>query len=1527
MKIFIIILSLLASYSVFAQSIAVNTQSQTVTELVNNVLINSPCINAENVTWRTGSNFGSVNGIGYFTNSNPNFPMTAGVILSTGDALSAIGPNTSSLNGGSAAWLGDADLESTLASSGIIINSTNATVLEFDFTSVSTQFNLDFIFASEEYGNYQCEFSDAFAFLLTNLTTGVTVNLAVVPNTNLPISVVTIRDFSYNSSCPSENEQYFGRFNGGANSATSATNFNGQTKLMTASAVLTPNTQYHIKLVIADRGDYKSDSAIFIAADSFNVGQFALGQDLLVSTNNALCFGESHILDTALNAADYTFVWSKNGVVIPGQINPTLIITTPATYSVTYTKIAGSCLPETDSIVIQYYPAFQIPTPKKLSRCNTGATTYTFDLHQNNTIVNPNLSTNLSISYHLTLETAQNNSNSLPQIYAATNNQTIFVRVENENGCLAIKSFLLMFLPPAVAHTAPNLEKCEKSATQHSATFNLNDNKTALLNGQSGTDYSISYHASASDAATAANPLNPSLLSTGQFIFARVQNISDSVCFSISSFELILKPVPAVTTLPNIIVCSQYILPAIANGTYYSAANGAGLSIPVGTAITETQMVYIFNQTADANSCAATSSFKVTVIDQSIITFPSGSHCGKYQLPVLAYGELHTQPNGGGTVLEQGSFITSTQTIYVHFQTTVAPVCEINTSFSITITPSPLLDEVDNIFDCSTYILPVLSQGNYYSAADGGGIQLASGTQITSTQEIFIYAVNMGSPPCSSSRQFTVYIGNLQPADVIQCEPYQLPQLPIGKYFTGPNGNGQEILAGTMISSSQTIYIYVDNNSQPCATNVEFHLTISQPQIDIFSDISSCGSYELPILTNGSYFTETNGGGIDLYAGDFILTTQLIYIYAIATDGCSNESSFTITVNDPALLDSRSDIDICNSYTLTPLTHGDYYTGPGGTGQMLAGGTTLYQSQIIYLYNATNSTPQCTAESSFELYIFAAQADDLADISVCDHYVLPVLASGNYYANSGGPYANTTIINAGDIITSSTTLYIFIESGQRIVCSDENIFNITIHHTPIVTTPVNIENCDSFTLPALAVGHYYTAANGGGVQLAAGDLITASQTIYIYAETGTTPNCYSQNSFMAKIFNVSELPDFTTCDSYKLPNLSVGNYFTASGGNGIQLPAGSSITQSGTYYIYGISPYNAGCSDESEFTVTIIPQPEAYSVPTTVTSVCDEDGVNDGIFNFDLSLIASTVLGSQTGSEFSITFHESLFDANQNLNPVTTSIKPFVFARVNNSLATNCFATVKIGIFIKQLPEPTFEDAYICIDSKTQKLLSPTTIYSGLNSGTHTFIWTNSAGQNLGTQANYTAIVADTYTLTSISTLTGCSSQRTATLSPSEPASISYTTSYDFADLSYVTIAATGVGGNYEYQIDSGEFQDSPTFSNLSGGLHIITVRDKNGCGDAISSVLLLKYPHFFTPNGDGTNDTWNIPDLRFAKNTLISIMDRYGKLIAKITPNGTGWDGLYAGQILPATDYWFVVNYQVNSEQREFRSHFSLKR
>ena len=133
---------------------------------------------------------------------------------------------------------------------------------------------------------------------------------------------------------------------------------------------------------------------------------------------------------------------------------------------------------------------------------------------------------------------------------------------------------------------------------------------------------------------------------------------------------------------------------------------------------------------------------------------------------------------------------------------------------------------------------------------------------------------------------------------------------------------------------------------------------------------------------------------------------------------------------------------------------------------------------------------------------------------------------------------------------------------------------------------------------------------------------------------------------------------------------------------------------------------------------------------------------------------------------------------------------------------------------------------------------------------------------------------------------------------------ISYTTSAAFSQNQIITVLATA-NGNYLYQLDQGPFQENNVFQNVSSGLHTITVIDANGCSSPLSEdVLIIDYPYFFTPNGDGYKDTWNITAMNTLSNANISIFDRYGKLINQITSNSLGWvvlltDNNYLPQII----------------------------
>ncbi|MBO6588343.1 MAG: hypothetical protein JJ951_04425, partial [Muricauda sp.] len=171
------------------------------------------------------------------------------------------------------------------------------------------------------------------------------------------------------------------------------------------------------------------------------------------------------------------------------------------------------------------------------------------------------------------------------------------------------------------------------------------------------------------------------------------------------------------------------------------------------------------------------------------------------------------------------------------------------------------------------------------------------------------------------------------------------------------------------------------------------------------------------------------------------------------------------------------------------------------------------------------------------IYVYTSPVvDEPADVSACNSYVLPPLTTGSYFTGSGG---TGTPLSAGDVITSTQTIYVYAATGP-LPCTDEHSFTVTINDTPAVDDPADVTACDSYALPPLTNGDYFDAPNGGGNALSAGDLITSTQTIYVYAETGTTPNCSAENSFTVTINDtpaVDDPADVTACDSYALPPL------------------------------------------------------------------------------------------------------------------------------------------------------------------------------------------------------------------------------------------------------------------------------------------------------------------------------------------------------------------------------------------------------
>ena len=484
--------------------ISVSTTQYTVEQLVTNVLFDGNCTQVSNVSWSTGTNYpdpdnvfgDNPNGIAYFNQNNSSFPFEEGIVLATGDVTQVPGPAYRYVRPGSALWLGDNDVDQVLETFFNVPDlewpMANASVIEFDFVPSTPEFSLDFLFASNEYGDFiQCFTWDTFVVLLTD-SDGNTQNIAKVPGTEQPISVFTISGDGYPGFCPGYNLEWWDHYNVFEQNDFSPISFAGQTKVMTASAELVPNQQYHLKIAIAD-SDRNLSSGVFIKAGiQDGVEDIDLGEDRLIATATALCEGDETTLVSGLNPDNYTFEWIRNEETIEGETAADLVVNQPGTYTVNASLNGTTCV-VTDTIVVEYYPAVEdvTNTPQDIMLCGNAAS---FNLTQNNAVILAGLiEANYSITYHVSLENATDNVLALASPYTAVSNpQTIYARVTDlVTGCHGIHSFEISSSEELQFNLTGNTSVCiaENAVLEvTNANFNIDNTIYAwTLNGEAIT--------------------------------------------------------------------------------------------------------------------------------------------------------------------------------------------------------------------------------------------------------------------------------------------------------------------------------------------------------------------------------------------------------------------------------------------------------------------------------------------------------------------------------------------------------------------------------------------------------------------------------------------------------------------------------------------------------------------------------------------------------------------------------------------------------------------------------------------------------------------------------------------------------------------------------------------------------------------------------------------------------------------------------------------------------------------------------
>lgn len=327
------------------------TQTQTPQELVDNVLSGNGVV-ISNVSYNTSLPNAQVvqTMVGYFNNNGTAFPIPEGVVMATGDAINALGPNvgggSTNNNGVTVPDPSDPDLAAIGTAT-----MNNECILEFDFIPSGDTIVFNYIFASDEYHEYSTSsFNDGFGFFISGpgfagpYTNGGE-NIAIIPGTTLPVTMNNLNNGSSNAG-PCVNCAFLTDNTGGAD-----VEYDAFTTTMQASASVVCGQTYHIKLAIADAGDTSFDSAVFLEANSFSsngadisILPVDLNGDPLI--NNELyegCTGAQIVMvnpagytdstyvvnitisGTATNGTDYSAL-NSSYIIPPGQDSLTITI-------------------------------------------------------------------------------------------------------------------------------------------------------------------------------------------------------------------------------------------------------------------------------------------------------------------------------------------------------------------------------------------------------------------------------------------------------------------------------------------------------------------------------------------------------------------------------------------------------------------------------------------------------------------------------------------------------------------------------------------------------------------------------------------------------------------------------------------------------------------------------------------------------------------------------------------------------------------------------------------------------------------------------------------------------------------------------------------------------------------------------------------------------------------------------------------------------------------------------------------------
>ena len=1297
---------------------------------------------------------------------------------------------------------------------------------------------------------------------------------------------------------------------------------------------------------IADPIAYSSGTqTIYVRAESgqncFAITSFDIVVNLLPSTSPITPYEFCSSDDSEFATFDLT---SKTDEILDGQVAAISFYTTladaengispianPAAYNnvsnpqTIYVRIEGQagCFAVNQfDLIVHQVPDITAPNP--LEYCddnNDGIGIFNLE-----SVINDMTGGNtaVSVTFHLTPEDAQFGANALANPTAYINNtpihQVIYVRVATQSGIcpVVIPLDLYVHLLPEITDPEP-LEMCDDDYDGFVG-FNLSVATAEILGGLNPLNYEVSFYVTEADANSDTNEIVNITDYVNQTInedtvWVRVNDLNTG-CYALTELTLIVNPLPIVA-MPEVDeyhLCDldgdgyvefdlQTQIAGIVNGqtgltvTFHDTYQDAELNQNAYTYLhtnNEPFIETVFVRVTTEKGC-----YVITLMDLVADPLPTlamplepviscegdGDGYGVFNLEELIEDLL----NGADPAEFQVTFY-ETYNNAVEYQN---PIQNLQAYFNIDPFVQDIYINVTNIVSgCFTVYTLTL--------------EVAAAPQLPVDADNLLPEIEI----CDDNFDGFAYFDFTEQTNYIMAAQPDTTNLVVTYHQTQQDAENGTLAIATPdhylnISNPQTIWVRLENSETECFDTASFEITVNIP-LEIPDDL------QLVVCD-----TDSDG---EVF---FDLTSMNPVILANASNPNNYQVDFYLSLED-----AQNDDNVIPN----PENFSNLVLGPDGPYTVFVAVTNLVTGCKSYkpmtIVRAPMPNPMTDNLVALEL-CDAVTEDDMMeefDLTVYEGYIRngnPNLILSYHLTEEDAQNNENPIPNPEAYFTGSTTIYIRV-SNQ----------------------PIGTQSC------AVVIE----------LDVVVNPLPTVAQNYFAICEENSTGYAqFDLNGFTPTLLGPDQNPAEFLVEYYL--TLADAEHQTNPINQGV--PFENTTQGSETIYVH---IYNTITECERVAALTLYAEEAAVANPVDDITLCDYDGTNDGVLEINLDdYWKDTVLGGQDPMQFAVTYHLSEADAQNDVNAIanptaySNTDSPYsqtIYIRVENTNTLSpCYDIAVAQILIEGLAEPVITSDYthICVDYDTREVVRTVTLDSNVTDPNYTFEWYHNgtliAGatgstytiEQFGGEGEYYVIA------TSTAPYFGCSSEPSApmVIGLSGPATIvEILPTNAFADQQDIIVTVNGYG-EYMYQLDNGPLQDTGHFVNVSPGAHVITVYDVlpgngdvddyNNC-DAIpvENVSVVNYPHYFTPNGDGYHDRWNITGLNAYHNAEIYIFDRYGKLLKQLNPTGEGWDGTYNGTPLPASDYWFKVVYDepvtdaegnTTTRRKEFKAHFSIKR